>query len=71
MRDEDTTADELLAEIDVARLAQLVKAMFLANSKVFGKLPGKMQKAVDKISTRLEGKDDADVSPESASPETS
>ncbi len=69
MRLEDVTPQDMIEEIDIGRLGELVKAMFKANVKVFGKLPGKVQAAVDGISTRLGGKVANAESPASETPE--
>ena len=60
----DTPVEEFLDQIELPRLGQLLKAVFLANTKVFGPLPGKVQEALDKMKDRVGGKPSVE-SPES------
>lgn len=70
MREEEITSEEFIKEVDLPRLGALLKAVFLANTKVFGPLPGKVQEALDKMKEKVVGASDEE-SPESEKPGTS
>ena len=65
MRETEITPAEMIDEVDLGRFVELIGAMFKANMKVFGPMPGKAQAVVNKLKTRLGAKVADGESPES------